>query len=132
MQRNRNDEVRGLVIHQTAHSFQSQERERIPQVCELIVLEGMDQVAYRPFIEEVRPGRVKMGRMCQARAAAVIAACPGKRYSAEGAERRGNERQAIAAGRADMEPAGIRDVGMADVTDRRKNDVKERVEEPPG
>lgn len=87
MQRNRNDEVRVVISHESAHPFNGQERQRITQLRVLMVFEGMDQIAYRPFIEKVCPGSVKMGRMGQARAAVVVTASPCKGDSAEGTER---------------------------------------------
>lgn len=107
MQGNRNYEVEILVRQKKVHSFQSQERQRISQMCLPVIFEGMDQVAYGTFIEEVRSGGIKMWWISQARAAAVIAPCPDKGDSTDRAERRRNERQAITAGLADMEPTGV-------------------------
>ncbi len=127
MQRNRYDEVRILACQEVAHSLQSQECQWVSQMCFLIVFEGVNQLAYGAFIEEVCPGGIKMRWVAQARAAAVITPCPNKGDSADRAERRRNERQEILAGLTDMERAGIRDKGTADVTNRRQDDVKQRM-----
>ena len=87
MQRDRNDEVWTVILHESAHTFQGQERQRRAQPCLSVVLEGMDQVAYRPFIEKTCPGSVEMGGMGQACAATVVAAGSGKGNPAKGAER---------------------------------------------
>ena len=87
MQGNRNYYVWILVRQKNAHSFQSQERQRISQMCLPIIFEGVDQVADGTFIEEVRSGSIKMWWTAQARAAVVIAPRPDKGDSADRAER---------------------------------------------
>ena len=89
----------------------------------------MDQIPYWPFIKERCPGRIKMWRMSQAYTAAMISSCSDKWNPADRAERRRNERKALATGRADMKCTGIRDKSVADMADRRENDVKKRVKE---
>jgi hypothetical protein len=100
-------------------------------MCFLTVFEGVYQVTYRPFIKEGAPRGIKMRRIGKAGAASVIAPCPDKGNAADWAERRQNERQEASAGCADMERAGIRDIRMADVTDRRQNDIKQCMEKTP-
>ena len=92
-------------------------------MCFLAVFEGVDQFTYRPFIEERGPCCIKMRRIGKTGAAAVITPYPDKWNAADRAERRQNERQEIAAGRTDMERTGILDVGVADVADRRQDDI---------
>ena len=129
MQRYRHDELRLLIRQKNPHPLQGQKRQRIAQMRALVILEGMDQVAYGPFIEEVSPGGIEAGRVGHAWAAAVVPPRPGKGNAADGAEGRRHERQVVAAGRADVEIARIRNKGAADMAKRRENNVHERMEE---
>jgi hypothetical protein len=129
MERNRDNEVRSVTGHYSAQAFHCQQRQRIAQVYALTVLEGMYHVTNGPFIEEACTGSIKMRLSCQACAAAVIAPGTAERNSAHWTERRREQRHLLAAGRADMERAGIRDKRTADVADRWQDDVKQSGEE---
>jgi hypothetical protein len=86
MERDRDNEIQVVICRNSAYSFQSKQCKWIAQVGVPIVFEGVDQLANRPFIEELGAGGIKMRGLSTAGTAAVIAAASGKRNAAERAE----------------------------------------------
>lgn len=85
MQRHWNNDV-GRMLHAVVRCCKCHKSQRQTQMGEPVVFERVNQLAQRPFIEEVSPGDVKVGRPGQTGAAAVIISCSGVGDSAERAE----------------------------------------------
>lgn len=94
-----------------------------------VILECVNQISYRTFIEEGCPSRVKKRSVGKAGTAAMVSAYSNKWNSADRAKWRRDRWQAVKAGWADMEFAGVRNKGVTYVADRGEKNVKQRGEE---
>jgi hypothetical protein len=124
VQRNRNNYIGRLAGYELGQSLQSQQGQRTPEMCFVIVLEIVYQLASRIFIEKVRSRTLEMRRMSLALSTGMVVTHTYKWDSTDRAERGFDKWQTVTAPRADMKFTGTRDERAADMAERGEEKIE--------